>query len=53
MKIKTVNIAEKLNKEQAETVGDIIYDVLVDLGYGEHLNFFAWDLKVDIEMEKT
>ena len=51
MKVKTVDIAEKLDKEQTETISNIIHDVLVDLGYGENLDFYAWDLKVDIEKE--
>ena len=51
MKIKTVNIAEKLNKPQTEIISNIIHDVLVDLGYGdEQLDFYAWDLEVDIEI---
>ena len=51
MKIETIDIAEKLDKEQTETITNIIHDVLVDLGYGEMLDFYAWDLKVDIEKD--
>jgi len=51
MKIETIDIAEKLDKEQTETITNIIHDVLVDLGYGENLDFYAWDLKVDIEKD--
>ena len=52
MKIKTVNIAEKLNKPQTEIISNIIHDVLVDSGYGdEQLDFYAWDLDVDVIIE--
>ena len=51
MKIETIDIAEKLDKEQTETITNIMHDILVDLGYGENLDFYAWDLKVDIYKE--
>ena len=51
--MNTIKVADKLNKEQTETVSNIIHDVLVDLGYGEHLDFYAWDLDVDIDSEIT
>ena len=51
MKVETVDVAEKLDKEQTETITNIIHDVLVGLGYGENLDFYAWDLKVDIDKE--
>ena len=47
----TIKIAEKLNKEQTETVSNIIHDVLVDEGYSECLDFYAWDLDVDLIIE--
>ena len=56
---KTIKIADKLDKEQAtadrtkkeqtEIITNIIHDVLVDLGHGENLDFYAWDLDVDLE----
>ena len=55
MKIETIDIAEKLDKEQTETITNIIHDVLVDLGYGENLDveLIYWDLKVDIDKDST
>ena len=47
----TIKIAEKLNKEQTETISNIIHDVLVDEGYSECLDFYAWDLDVDVIVE--
>ena len=46
---KTIKIADKLDKEQTEIITNIIHDVLVDLGHGENLDFYAWDLDVDLE----
>ena len=46
---KTIKIADKLDKEQTEIITNIIHDVLVDSGHGENLDFYAWDLDVDLE----
>jgi len=47
----TIKIAEKLNKEQTETISNIVYDVLVDEGYSECLASYAFDLDVDVTVE--
>ena len=53
MKITTVNIGEKLNKEQTEIISNIIHDVLADSKHKESLDFYTWSVQVDIIMEKA
>ena len=53
MKVETIDIADCLNKEQVETISNIIHEVLLELGHEKHLDFYAWDLKVDIDKEKA
>ena len=47
--METIKLADKLDKEQTETISNIIHDVLVDLGHGDNLDFYAWDLDVDLD----
>ena len=47
----TIKISEKLNNEQTETISNIIHEVLLDLGYGEHLDYYAWDLDVNLDID--
>lgn len=53
MKITTVNIGEKLNKEQTEIMSNIIHDVLADSEHKESLDFYTWSVQVDIIKEKA
>ena len=51
MKIKTVNITEKISRRDAEYVSEIVADALTDMGIklGDDPSF-SWNIEVDYEV---
>ena len=50
VKLKTVNITDKISTRDAEFVSEIVTDVLMDMGIslGEDPSF-SWNIEVDYE----
>ena len=51
MKIKTVNITDKISRRNAENVSEIVTDALTDMGInlGDDPSF-SWNIEVDYEV---
>ena len=50
MKIKTINITDKITTREAERVSEIVTDALRNLGVNGA--FLSWNLEVDYELTK-
>jgi hypothetical protein len=46
-------IHDNIGKRDAETISDIVYDALNELGYtdGDNLMSWSWNLEVSVEIE--
>jgi hypothetical protein len=45
--VDIVELHKHINKQDAQTIADIVHDALVDMGI-EH-EWFAWDIQVTVE----
>ena len=53
VKLKTVNITDKISTRDAELVSEMVTDALIDMGIhlGEDPSF-SWNIEVDYEEKK-
>tara|TARA_Y100000287_G_scaffold157062_1_gene134429 strand:- start:535 stop:699 length:165 start_codon:yes stop_codon:yes gene_type:complete len=49
MKIKTINITDKISRRDAECVSEIVADALTDMGINLVDIPFSWNIEVDYE----
>jgi len=50
MKIKTINITDKISRRDAECVSEIVADALTDMGINlVDIPSFSWNIEVDYE----
>ena len=47
-------IHDNINRRDAETISDIVYDALDELGYidGDNLMTWSWNLEVSVEVKE-